>query len=252
MLLLITGAVFKMADEAENLEPESKRARLSPEPNKHLGNVSDGDKTKESNFVNVGDLQGIKVKENVEKTSNFPVDEADHTQSDEKKETGDGTSKSTFESSTVKPGVLKLLRVSDKDVGIFEFVSNLPGFHGVLKQRYTDFIVSERDPQGNLVRLTDVSVPQNEKTKEFHLDILSPEDREKIQQVIDEEEKNKSVILSPDDDKGHRTLVHRAIRENFSMLGKISENYIYKHNVVSTAIGNSEKNPRSSRWALSP
>ncbi|XP_068754742.1 pseudouridylate synthase 7 homolog [Montipora capricornis] len=204
-----------MADEAENLEPESKRARLSPEPNNHLGNVNDCNTTKESN---VGDLQGIKVKENVEKTSSFPVDEADHTQSDEKKETGDGTSKSTFESSTVRPGVLKLVRVSDKDVGIFEFVSNLPGFHGVLKQRYTDFIVSERDPQGNLVRLTDVSVPQKEKTKEFHLDILSPEDREKIQQVIDEEEKNKSVILSPDDDKGHRTLVHRAIRENFSML----------------------------------
>ena len=122
-------------------------------------------------------------------------------------------------SAKTKPGSLKYVSVSEKDVGILEFVSSLPGFHGVLKQRYADFIVSERDLKGNLVRLTDVSVPQNEKSKEFDLDILSEEDKDKIKKVADDEEKKMSVTLSPDDDKDHRRLVHRAIRENFSALG---------------------------------
>ncbi|KAL9969761.1 hypothetical protein ACROYT_G022017 [Oculina patagonica] len=119
-----------------------------------------------------------------------------------------------------KSGVkaLKDTGVSEKDVGILEFVSNLPGFHGVLKQRYTDFIVRERDLEGNLVRLTDTSMPHDEKTKEFDVDILSQEEKEKIQQVVDDEEKKISVTLTPDDDKEHRRLVHRAIRENFSSL----------------------------------
>ena len=79
--------------------------------------------------------------------------------------------------------------------------------------------MSERDLKGNLVRLTDGSVPQNEKSKEFDLDILSEEDKDKIKTVADDEEKKMSVTLSPDDDKDHRRLVHRAIRENFSALG---------------------------------
>ena len=148
-------------------------------------------------------------------------------QSEENKETenilaGISTSESANEYSREDPGALKFASVSDADVGIVEFVSRLPGFHGVLKQRYTDFLVSERDPEGNLVRLTDVSLPQKEKTKQFNLDILSPEDREKIQQVVDDETKSKSVILSPNDDKRNRTLVHRAIRENFSILGNVT------------------------------
>lgn len=139
------GVVFKMVDEVENFEFELKWVRLFFELNKYFGNVSDGDKIKESNFVNVGDFQGIKVKENVEKILNFFVDEVDYIQSDEKKEIGDGISKLIFEFFMVKFGVLKFLRVFDKDVGIFEFVSNLFGFYGVLKQRYIDFIVSECD-----------------------------------------------------------------------------------------------------------
>lgn len=123
------------------------------------------------------------------------------------------------ESSVCKPAILNA-SVSEKDVGIVEFVSNLPGFHGVLKQRFTDFVVNERDLQGSLARLTDVSVPLREKSEEFHLDILSAEDKEKIQEVIDDEQRKKSAILSPDDDKQHRRLVHRVIRENFSLLGK--------------------------------
>ena len=109
--------------------------------------------------------------------------------------------------------------VSEKEVGILEFVSDLPGFHGVLKQRYTDFIVSERDLEGNLVRLTNLTVPKDEKTTQLSLDILTPEDMETLQRVIDDKEKKLSVRLSADDDKDHRRLVHRAIKANYQFLG---------------------------------
>ena len=78
-----------------------------------------------------------------------------------------------------------------------------------------------RDLLGNLVRLSDTSLPRKEKNKDFGLDVLSEEEKEKIQQVIDDKEKKTLATLSPDDDKDHRRLVHRTIRENFDFLGKV-------------------------------
>ncbi|GFR07403.1 hypothetical protein TNCT_321821, partial [Trichonephila clavata] len=42
-------------------------------------------------------------------------------------------------------------RASENDVGITEYVSNLPGFNAVVK----------KDTQGNVVKLTDLSKPKN-------------------------------------------------------------------------------------------
>lgn len=231
-MLLKAGSVFKMADEDVLKQPECKRPRLYSESKEtNLDNVDDCKTITESNGANFDVAENKKGEENANKTSSFVLDTNQHVQSEENEETesnlvGISKSESANECSIDKPGALKSTSVSDADVGIVEFVSRLPGFHGVLKQRYTDFIVSERDPEGNLVRLTDVSLPQTEKTKQFNLDILSPEDREKIQQVVDDETKSKSVILSPDNDKRNRTVVHRAIRENFSMLGNITNNQV--------------------------
>ncbi|XP_074627363.1 pseudouridylate synthase 7 homolog isoform X2 [Acropora palmata] len=213
-----------MADEDALQQPECKRPRLTTESTEtNLDNVDDCKNFTESDGGNFDVVERKKGEENANKTSSFVLDKNQHVQSEENKETenilaGISTSGRANEYSREDPGALKFASVSDADVGIVEFVSRLPGFHGVLKQRYTDFLVSERDPEGNLVRLTDVSLPQKEKTKQLNLDILSAEDREKIQQVVDDETKSKSVILSPNDDKRNRTLVHRAIRENFSVL----------------------------------
>lgn len=217
-----------MADEDALQQPECKRPRLTTESKEtNLDGVDDCKNFTESDGGNFDVVESKKREENANKTSSFVRDKNQHVQSEENKETenilaGISTSESANEYSREDPGALKFASVSDADVGIVEFVSRLPGFHGVLKQRYTDFLVSERDPEGNLVRLTDVSLPQKEKTKQFNLDILSPEDIEKIQQVVDDETKSKSVILSPNDDKRNRTLVHRAIRENFSILGNVT------------------------------
>lgn len=47
--------------------------------------------------------------------------------------------------------------ISEPDVGITQYLSpELAGFKGILKQRYTDFLVNEIDKQGNVVHLTDL------------------------------------------------------------------------------------------------
>ena len=48
----------------------------------------------------------------------------------------------------------------EKDFGITEYLNpSVPGFNGILKHRYSDFIVHEIDKEGNLIKLTDASVP---------------------------------------------------------------------------------------------
>lgn len=212
-----------MAEEAVNFEPESKRPRISLEPSETKllpgtdNQASEEHNDKLSSCVQRTDTEGKKL-ENASLTAAEHVVEAQDKVIKGETNLEDGPP--VRESPKRGPDTLKHASASEKDVGILEFVSNLPGFHGVLKQRYTDFIVSERDLQGNLVRLSDTSIPQEEKSIEFDLDILSVEEKEKIQQVVDDQEKKASVILSPDNDKEHRRLVHRAIRENFSSLGK--------------------------------
>jgi len=58
-------------------------------------------------------------------------------------------------------GAKKFIPLSEKDVGITEFVGDHKGFFGIIKQRYSDFLVNEVDSSGVVQRLTDVtSTPQ--------------------------------------------------------------------------------------------
>ena len=208
-----------------DFEPDSKRPRIALESSQssHQTGTDDqaGDKKTEDlpkSFQGKDADRNLERKESTdpEHVRNNSPGETRNIREDENPENDVSVNESS------KSGLDAVINtcVSEKDVGILEFVSNFPGFHGVLKQRYTDFIVSERDLEGNIVRLSDTSIPQGDKTKEFDLNILSLEEKEKIQKVVDDEEKNTSVTLSPDDDKDHRRLVHRAIRENYSFLGK--------------------------------
>lgn len=215
---MIAGSVFNMADEAANFEPDSKRPRIALESSQSNRQTRTDDQAGEEKTYELPKC--IRGKDTEGKLERKNSTDQEHVRTDTREEANPGDDTSVNESS--KSGLDAVINscVSEKDVGILEFVSNFPGFHGVLKQRYTDFIVNERDLQGNIVCLSDTSIPQGDKTKEFDLSILSVEEKEKIQKVVDDEEKKISVTLSPDDDKDHRRLVHRAIRENFSFLGK--------------------------------
>ena len=48
----------------------------------------------------------------------------------------------------------------EKDIGITEYVQKeVEGFDGILKHRYSDFVVHEIDLDGNVIKLTDIALP---------------------------------------------------------------------------------------------
>lgn len=47
----------------------------------------------------------------------------------------------------------------EKDIGVTEYVGTTPGFNAVIKSRFSDFQVNEIDLDGNIVKLTDTSLP---------------------------------------------------------------------------------------------
>lgn len=131
--------------------------------------------------------------------------------------------------------------ISEPDVGITQYISpHLPGFLGILKQRYTDFLVNEIDMQGNVLHLTDDGQKRDEpkaapkqdevevkedKPKEKEVFELSAEDREKLVAKLGEETVDKMVELlttgkklettNSVDAKEDRTAIHQLVREAF-------------------------------------
>ncbi|OAX85538.1 hypothetical protein ACJ72_00076 [Emergomyces africanus] len=52
--------------------------------------------------------------------------------------------------------------LKEAEVGITHFVSpHLPGFSGILKKRYTDFLVNEILPSGKVLHLENLDLPQS-------------------------------------------------------------------------------------------
>ncbi|THU73961.1 hypothetical protein C4D60_Mb04t28350 [Musa balbisiana] len=129
--------------------------------------------------------------------------------------------------------------LDESDVGISCYVSSLAGFRGILKQRYSDFIVNEVDSDGNIVRLTSFDLPLEEFAEKFQenpcsdgkdytLEIESfrslcgevDADALKafLEKVLASETDASPIVLSPDPDKSHRTEVHNFFKRTFKFL----------------------------------
>lgn len=138
--------------------------------------------------------------------------------------------------------------MEESDVGILCYISQLPGFRGILKQRYADFIVNEVDTDGNVVHLTCLEPPPQmvEETKEcgakvsdekmsesksyeaeieLFRSLAGDSDAEKLESLISQvdsctgsEDSVPHIVLSPDSDKTHRTAVHNFFKQNFKFL----------------------------------
>ncbi|CAL9003560.1 unnamed protein product [Prunus brigantina] len=128
----------------------------------------------------------------------------------------------------------------EPDVGIFCYISQLPGFRGILKQRYSDFMVNEVDTDGNIVHLTNLDAPaetvkeietktHDATSKDYTIEIelfrslVDPDDAERLEAIINQinsgsEDSILPIVLSPDYDKSHRTAVHNFFKENFKFL----------------------------------
>ncbi|KAG7630051.1 Pseudouridine synthase TruD [Arabidopsis suecica] len=132
--------------------------------------------------------------------------------------------------------------VDEADVGISCFISQLPGFRGILKQRYADFIVNEVDMDGNVVHLTSLDLPpemavkEEDKAKscdnvpqnytsavESFKSISSVTDAERLEILINQVTSGTDgevlpVVLDPSSDKSKRTAIHNFVKENFKFL----------------------------------
>ncbi|XP_062231827.1 multisubstrate pseudouridine synthase 7-like isoform X2 [Phragmites australis] len=131
--------------------------------------------------------------------------------------------------------------LSEPEAGISCFASSLPGFRGVLKHRYTDFIVHEVARDGALVRLSSFDLPtecvdvtEEEKaapsTDADHSQALESfralcgdVDYDAVKGLLERSAAGgdsdvSPVILSPDADKAHRSEVHNFFKRNFKFL----------------------------------
>ncbi|KAE8010054.1 hypothetical protein FH972_006452 [Carpinus fangiana] len=145
--------------------------------------------------------------------------------------TTSGSSKNVMASKTV----------DESDVGISCYISKLPGFRGILKQRYSDFIVNEVDMEGKVVHLTSLDAPPeigeetvtmiddtaNNKSYASGIDkfrsLAGDADAKRLEDFISQinsgvEDSVRPIILSPDSDKSHRTAMHNFFKQNFKFL----------------------------------
>ncbi|CAN4111256.1 unnamed protein product [Withania somnifera] len=136
--------------------------------------------------------------------------------------------------------LLPVTTMDESHVGISCYISNLPGFRGILKQRYCDFIVNEVDLDENVVHLTSLEAPkecpENEDVKmadqlnrsyvteiESLRSLAGSSDADKLKAFIDElnsgvDVSAESIILSPSSDKSYRTAIHNFFKEKLKFL----------------------------------
>ncbi|XP_071703498.1 multisubstrate pseudouridine synthase 7 isoform X1 [Rutidosis leptorrhynchoides] len=130
--------------------------------------------------------------------------------------------------------------LEESDVGISCYISSLPGFRGILKQRYSDFVVNEVDLDGNVVHLTSLDAPteiaEEPVTKmtdqlngdhgteiELFRGLAGDLDANSLKEFMDRissdvEDGATSIVLSPSSDKVHRTAVHNFFKEKLKFL----------------------------------
>lgn len=132
--------------------------------------------------------------------------------------------------------------VEEHEVGISCFISDLTGFRGILKQRYSDFIVNEVGRDGTVVQLSSLDAPEEEPESvqengtntsdtvvsyasqiESFKSLAGDSDAVLLEELINKinaggEDSVPPIVLSPDSDKSHRKAMHNFFKENFKFL----------------------------------
>uniref|UniRef100_A0A4W5MPE7 Pseudouridylate synthase 7 homolog n=1 Tax=Hucho hucho TaxID=62062 RepID=A0A4W5MPE7_9TELE len=160
------------------------------------------------------------VKSCFSKDEETPLDEAEEPEGEEteplEEEDGEGAGLGSGEAfaEMMKHGLTEL------DVGILKFVSEHKGFSGILKERYSDFVVHEVNKEGKTVRLDDLLVPEEQPASE----VFTEEQQHELEQLqlFKNKECNVSIEVV-DDTKEKRTLVHKAVKTLYPGLETTTE-----------------------------
>ncbi|XP_013979561.1 pseudouridylate synthase 7 homolog isoform X2 [Salmo salar] len=106
--------------------------------------------------------------------------------------------------------------LTELDVGILKFVSEHQGFSGILKERYSDFVVHEINKEGKTVLLDDLSVPEEAEeatVEQPESQVFTEEQKQQLEQLQLFKNKEGDVSIEvADDTKEKRTLVHKAVK----------------------------------------
>uniref|UniRef100_A0A8C9YT59 Pseudouridylate synthase 7 homolog n=1 Tax=Sander lucioperca TaxID=283035 RepID=A0A8C9YT59_SANLU len=169
---------------------------------------------------NLGEKRGCPEDEEEDTPSKKPKVESDHEnggpphQDEEEEpegETNDGEEDGETFADMMKYGLTEL------DVGILKYVSDHEGFSGILKERYSDFVVHEINKEGKILHLDDLSIPAEAEPEES--DVLTEEQKKQLGELQHFKNKEDNVSIEVmDDTKEKRTLVHKAIKTQFAGL----------------------------------
>ncbi|XP_041099738.1 pseudouridylate synthase 7 homolog [Polyodon spathula] len=107
--------------------------------------------------------------------------------------------------------------LTEKDVGILKFVSKHEGFSGILKERYSDFVVHEISKEGTVLHLDDLSVPVDSEDPPLDVsEVLTEEQKKQLEDLQQFKNKEGTVSLEVlEDTKEKRTLLHQAVKSLF-------------------------------------
>uniref|UniRef100_A0A8B9PCZ4 Pseudouridylate synthase 7 homolog n=1 Tax=Apteryx owenii TaxID=8824 RepID=A0A8B9PCZ4_APTOW len=145
--------------------------------------------------------------------------------------------------------------LTESDVGITKFVSCHKGFSGILKERYSDFVVHEIAKDGRVSHLNDFSVPvDDEDPSEETFTVLSDEDKKRLEELQLFKNKETSVAIEViEDSKEKRTIIHQAIKSLFPGLETKTEDRDGKKYITAYHAAGKKAlaNPRKHSWPKS-
>ncbi|XP_027745910.1 pseudouridylate synthase 7 homolog isoform X4 [Empidonax traillii] len=145
--------------------------------------------------------------------------------------------------------------LTERDVGITKFVSSHKGFSGILKERYSDFVVHEIGKDGRVSHLDDFSVPvDDEDPSEETFAVLSDEDKQRLEELQLFKNKETSVAIEViEDTKEKRTVIHQAVKSLFPGLETKTEDRDGKKYIIAYHAAGKKAlaNPRKHSWPKS-
>ncbi|XP_078250470.1 pseudouridylate synthase 7 homolog isoform X1 [Pogona vitticeps] len=145
--------------------------------------------------------------------------------------------------------------LTELDVGIMKFVSPHKGFSGILKERYSDFVVHEIGKDGHIIHLDDFTVPvDNEDPSEEIFTVLSDEDKQRLEELQLFKNKEGNVAIEViEDTKEKRTVIHQAVKSLFPGLETKTEDRDGKKYIVAYHAAGKKAlaNPRKHSWPKS-
>ncbi|KAM4037551.1 pseudouridylate synthase 7 homolog isoform 2-T2 [Anomaloglossus baeobatrachus] len=145
--------------------------------------------------------------------------------------------------------------LTELDVGITKFVSAHEGFSGILKERYSDFVVHEIGKDGKIIHLNDLSIPvDKEDPSENIYSVLSEDEKKRLEdlQLFKNKESNVAIEVV-DDSKEKRTIIHQAVKGLFPGLETKTEDRDGKKYIIAYHAAGKKalSNPRKHSWPKS-